>query len=239
MEGQMSNMQNQQGAPPQGAPQQQEKLTPQQEKMKLEIEKNAALYMKVLHGKKSRNKIYDILKAAPAEQSIPQAAMVVMQIVDKNTPESHNPPPEVMFGSGAYLIQDLIEICNAGGFGIEEPIGPAQGQEIMMRTMQKYIEYAIPNGKLDPIQLQQAVEPLLNDQQREMGTQAAQQVGISMQPGTSHAMETYANQRVAGEKARFQAELKKAQAKQGGGAMQQAAQQPQQPQQRAPQGGQR
>lgn len=218
----------QQGQPQGEGPQ----LDPEKKK---EIEGISNLFMKFLHGPKTRDQVYEVLKAAPPEKSIPQAAMIIVQLTKGNLKKKGVMPSlEVMMGAGMYLVSDLVEIVNAGGFNIEQPIGDEESVAILQDTMQQYIEQGLKDKTVDPIELQALVEPAMNDQQHSVGARIAQEQGIPPAPGQNAAMETYANKRIMQEQGRMQAQFKGAQKKAGGGrqgALAQARPQQGQPQQ--------
>ena len=174
-----------------------QQIDPQQQK---EVEAFVGSVSKLLHGKETKGHIYEMLKGAPAEQSVPEATFqVVFRVAEKLKSKGQNPSIESLFNGTVFTASELIEIGNAGQF-FEEEIGEENIQPVLQATLQRSIEEGVRRGMVDPVELQQKVEPLLSDQQRAMGLDSAEVHGISAEPGQEQAMEQYANQRVAKER---------------------------------------
>lgn len=149
--------------------------------------------MKMLHSKETSSTIDEMLQAGPPEQTIPEISMMVSrQMEDAVSKKATKPELETILKGGIYLVSDLIEIGNAGGFFQIE--SEEQVQPIMQATFQKYIETGLEDGSIDPIELQAKVEPLLNEQQIQVGSEAASGSGIPMKPDQSTTMAAYGAQ---------------------------------------------
>ena len=162
-----------------------------------ELSKKDQLYimglMKMLHSKDTSTHIDEILKSAPPEVSIPQAAMIVNEQIEGEFKKKQPPGLETLLLGGVYLVQDLIEVGNAAGFFQVE--GEEQQRDIMQATFQKYIEKGLKDGTVDPIELQSRVEPLLNEQQKQMGSGLGSQYNVAAQPDEMTMMEVFGKQR--------------------------------------------
>lgn len=207
----------QEGQEPQGQSEAAEEMSPQ---MKKDIEQYAGGLSKMLHGKETRNKVYDILKSAPPDKSIPQAAMVVNARMEQAWSQSRQKRPElgVLLQGGVHLVTELSEIYNAGGFSKQE-ITQDNFPKILQDTMQMYIQDGLKKKTIDPVELQKAIEPLLNDEQKQMGSEVAQKEGVPQELGVDYAMDKYADQRVQEDRATQQ---KMQERKQFSGALRQA-----------------
>ena len=149
--------------------------------------------MKMLHSKQTASTIDEMLQAGPPEQTIPEVAMMVSkQMEDAIAKKSQRPELETILKGGIYLVTDLVEIGNTGGFFQVE--SEEQLQPIMQATFQRYIEAGLKDGSIDPIELQSKVEPLLNEQQIQFGTQGAEAGGIPMKPDQTTQMSLYGSQ---------------------------------------------
>lgn len=211
MEGQMEPQSPQ---APQG-----ETAGPDEKKMKKELNMMAGGISKILHGKNTKAKIYEMLKAAPAEKSIPEAAVHAnMLMIEKMTQSGKKPSQEVILGGVIFATSELAEIGNAGGF-FEKNLDEASIKPVLQNTLQKMLVDGVKKDLIDPVEFQEKIEPMLSDQQRQMGLQAGQRAGIPAQAGTGQAMERYADQKVSQDRA---VTSKRMAAKSG--AMQQAAQ---------------
>lgn len=152
--------------------------------------------MKLLHSKETSGNIVGMLKSAPPEKSIPQAAMTIFDQYDKAiSSKGGDTSLETKFIGGVYIVQDLIEIGNASR-AWEQEVDPEQGiPEYLQRSLQPFIEKGLADGSIDPVELQAVIEPMMNDDQVAYGMQAAEATGTPMIAGQQAAMETYASQR--------------------------------------------
>lgn len=175
-----------------GNQQEQDQLDPKTEK---EMQAYVLGLSKMLHSKQTSPKVLEMLKAGQPEQTIPHTAMILnQQMEDAVRAKGKSPSLDTLFAAGQFLVGDLIEIGNAAGIfqlETEEQIAP-----IVQNTFQVYIEKGLKDGTIDPIELQKKVEPLMPEEHRQLGLEAARRTGVPEQPDETTAMEMYAMQRV-------------------------------------------
>lgn len=149
--------------------------------------------MKMLHSKKTAPVIDEMLQSGDPAQTIPEIALMVNQQMETEISKKSAPPSlETLLQAGVYLVSDLIEIGNAGGFfDIRDE---QQVQPILQNTLQTYIERGLKNGTVDPIELQAKVEPLMSEESRNIAMQAAQKGGLPEAPDETTRMEVYGKQ---------------------------------------------
>lgn len=149
--------------------------------------------MKMIHDPQASPKIVDTLGAAPPNQSVPHVALMLNEQFEVQARSQGKVPDlNTLLAAGIYLVTDLVELGNtAGAFKVsEEEIGP-----IIEDTLQQYIEKGLKKGTIDPVELQESVEPLMNEEQKQLGLQAGAASGVPPQADQSTAMEAYARQR--------------------------------------------
>jgi len=162
-----------------------------------------------------------MLKSAPAEKSIPEAAFhTVMRMATKQKEKGAKPSLEAIYAGTIFATAEMAEIGNAGGF-FEQPLGKDNIQPVLQASLERMVVEGVKRKLIDPVEFQQKIEPMLNDQQRAAGTAMAERGGVPMKPGAEQAMEQYATQAVDKERAMI-ANKQSAQNRQG--MMQQAAQ---------------
>lgn len=171
---------------PEGNPQEQQ-IPP---KVRQEMEAYITGLSKLMHGKESSGQIFEMLKGGEPQKTIPATALAVNSMMEGALKQRGSPPSlDVVLAGGQFIISDLIEIGNASGiFNIttEEQIGP-----ILQDTMQQYIEKGLDEGTIDPVELQQKAEPLMNQNDFDQGMQLAGQADIPMEPNQNTAMQSY------------------------------------------------
>jgi len=149
-------------------------------KMKKELEGYKTLLTKLMHSKETRGTTMKMLQG-PAQVSVPMAAITINAQAEGIMKEKGiDVSQDVKIMGSVLLVSDLIELGNASGKW-ERPIGEEEMKLIYQDTLQDYIEKGIQNGTIDPIELQQQTEPLMNQNQREVGTMLAQKGGVPME----------------------------------------------------------
>lgn len=173
-------------------PQEDQKLDPKIEK---EMQSYIMGLSKILHGQKTQPQVVQMLKSGgDPEKLVPQVALLVNdQMEQAVTGKGKKPSLETLVGASQFLVGDLIEMGNA--MGIFQVETPEQVEPILKNTMQAYIEKGLKDGSLDPIELQQKVEPLMSEEHRALGMEAAKRSGVPEAPSQMTAMEAYARQR--------------------------------------------
>lgn len=140
-------------------------------KVKKQVDNYSTILMKIMHSKQTRGKVLDMLKATEPQQAIPATALIVNDLAEKETKVKD---VNVILGASPYLVSDIIEIGNSAQIF---NISPEQAVPIYQETLQKYIQKGLKDGSIDPVELQAEVEPLLNEQQKQMGMEAGQAGG--------------------------------------------------------------
>ena len=152
--------------------------------------------LKMIHGKETRGQVFEMLSSGPPDMTIPRTALMINQRMEGAISEKGTKPElPVLLASGTILVGELVEVANAGNLFKQEP-QPEQVQKILQDTFQMYIEDGVKKGRIDPIELQKLVEPMMSPEQKDFGMNAGAQFGVPGQPGVSAAMESYANQKV-------------------------------------------
>lgn len=184
--------------------------TPQQDKA---IEGYSSALINVVYDKQTSPAILKMLEGAPPEQSIPTAVLQINKMVEGKAKEAGRKIDlNVLLNSAILLTKELMEVGEAGGiFKIQEE----EVQPILQKTMQGYIVEAVKEGQIDPVELQATVEPMMNEQQKQMGMQAGAATGVPVKAGVGAAMDKYASDAVRKERSRI-AEVGAGKAPQGG-----------------------
>lgn len=165
-----------------------QELTPQQEH---EVKTYISILSKMLHGEKTKASVYEMLKAGDPMQTIPTIALQVNDQAEQVLKQQGGKPTlDTLVAGAQFLINDLVEIGNAGGFfeiNIEDPnvAGP-----LLTNTMQPYIEKGLKDGSIDPVELQELVEPMMSEDARAQGMQIANENGMTESAGITQAVGT-------------------------------------------------
>lgn len=197
----------------------QKQLDPKEQK---EIDVYTNGMINFLYNKKTGPQVYEMLKSAPPEKSIPQTTLTINSRMEQAiSSKGQKPSLSVLLASNMNLMGELVTIGEAGGFF---QLSQEELQPILKDTIQTYIQNGLKNKTIDPIELQQAIEPMMNEEQKAQGMEAAQATGVPGEPGQEAAMERYAEQRVGQERQQMQSQMEARQnSQQPQGQLQQAA----------------
>ena len=194
---QMNHNPNPQGPQPQGQEQpqqdQQQEVDP---KLKKEVEAFVGAISKMFHAPETKGKVYDMLKSAPPEKSIPEAVFHVnLRVAEKLKQKGQNPSMEALFTGTVVAAAELAEIGNTGGF-FQEELTERNIKPVVQASLQRMVVEGVKRGLVDPVEFQAAVEPMLSEQQKQVGLEAGRRTGVPAEAGQSQAMEAYAAQAV-------------------------------------------
>jgi hypothetical protein len=153
--------------------------------------------MQVIHSDETGGSMVELLKAAPPEQSVPQAALEANGLVENiMSKKGKKPKDEVKMAGMIYLTADLVELGNAAN-AWEQPVPEDQVVPLFQNTLQKYIHKGLKDGSIDPIELQAQTEPLLNEKQMSIGAQSASALGLPASPTAEMGIDAYAQKKRA------------------------------------------
>lgn len=154
------------------------KIPPRLEK---EIKAYKTVLNKLMHGKQTRNGTMEMLKSAPPEISVSQATLKITdQAAEVLESKGIKINDQVRLYGALHVMSDLVEIGNAAA-GWDDPVDQQEAQLILKDTLQDYIHRGLADGTIDPIELQQKVEPMLSEEQRKIGLQHAQSSGVPVE----------------------------------------------------------
>ena len=147
-----------------------------------DVKKDAVAYKtlltKIMHGKENRDNVVQLLASyGQPELAVPNAAIMLTDQAEQVTKQKV--PDELKLGLSAYLVGDLIEIGVAAKLWDKPP--EEEAQNIYKDTVQDYIQRGLKNKTIDVTQLQKETEPLMSEEQKQLGLQAAQQTGVPEQ----------------------------------------------------------
>jgi len=143
---------------------------------------------RLLHSKDTKPQIYEMLKVGDPMSTIPQTALTINDQMESAFKQKGTEPDlDTLIAGAQFLISDLIEIGNAGGFFELNKEDPQVMGPLLTNTMQPWIEKHLADGSLDPVELQEKVEPLMAPKSIESGQQVAADNGLSNVAGEAQA----------------------------------------------------
>lgn len=149
--------------------------------------------VKMVHSPKTSGKILEMLKTAPPDKSVAQAALTMnSQMSTMAKQKGQSIPFETAIKGIITVSQELFNVGQTAGlFEVDQ----TEGGQIIQDTLSKFVHQGIKDKTIDPIEIQMYAESLMTDEQRSEGYAAAEQGGLPTKPGVQQAMETYASER--------------------------------------------
>ena len=164
-----------------------EEVSPETQR-EIEVMKTATI--KLMHDKTTQKSIIDMLSSGDIAQSVPATALQVNSMLE----QSMTPKPDVVLANSVGLVSDLLELAAAAGIADMPPEEEIVG--IYQDTLQKYIQKGLKDGSIDPVELQQSVEPLMDEEQMQAGRGAMTQAGLPEAATSGMATDRLVNQAV-------------------------------------------
>ncbi len=150
-------------------------------KFKKQMNGYKTVLSKMMHSKEMRGQTLDMLKSGPPEISVPNTALAINAKAEEiMQSKGIQITSQVKLAGSIFLVSDLVEVGNSGA-GWDDPVDDEEAKLIYQDTLQDYIQKGLKDGSIDPIELQQGAEPLLNDAQKAEGAAMAEQGGVPME----------------------------------------------------------
>ena len=152
--------------------------------LKAELDAYRTIINKFLHSDQMRDKTLALLESKDIDIAVPLGAIQIDQLAFRATQGKVSSTARL--AGSVHIVGDLIEL------GIAAQYWPEPSEEeigvIYQDTLQDFIETGLADGTIDPIELQQSVEPLMSDEQRKVGSAYAEKTGVPMEVNPHVAM---------------------------------------------------
>lgn len=152
----------------------QQELSPEK---KQQIQVTNAALTDLIYDERTQPEIQKMLTRGEPIQTVPMAVNTVFLKFEDLTKDKGPMPLDVKLAAGVHAFSEVMEMGEAAG-SIPPDLTEQQMQPILRETIQKYIERGLKEGTLDPIELQQRVEPLMSEQESMLGSQMGKQHGV-------------------------------------------------------------
>ncbi len=146
------------------------------QEMQLEAYKDNATIL--IFSEKSQPAILQSLQSAENNiESLAQTAMIIHKKLEASLSGKGEKMTEITMALGAaHLVSELVVLSEAAKLF---ELSPEERLDAYRMALRMYFESGLKDGSIDPVKLQETVEPLMNEQQREFGNQQMEQHGIS------------------------------------------------------------
>jgi len=133
---------------------------------------------KIIYSEKSQAAILQELQTFDNPvQNIAEAANHIHRLLQESMEKDREQMTDkVMFLGATHVVSELINLAESAGlFSLDD-----KGRiDALQSTLMVYFKRGIENGTIDPVELQKEIEPLLTDEQRQMGMSNIEQSGVS------------------------------------------------------------
>lgn len=156
--------------------------------------------MYVLHNEESADSVMDMLAADDPRKSVPNAVLMVQSKVDEGLKKKGvTVPNDTKVAGAGYLVSDLVQMGNASN-AWEGQMDDQDTSLLFQDSIQKHIEVGLKDGTLDPVKLQQEVEPLMTEEQRAQGLAYGQELGVAAEPTGGMAVNQIVDRKLSKER---------------------------------------
>ena len=148
---------------------------------KKQIEMVNATLTDMLYNPGQSQQVQKMLTNGPPEITIPAVVNAVFNKFEDMAREKQGEMPmDIKLVAGIHLFSEVLELAEAKG--VLPPDYPEEKiQPLLKECMQKYIQRGLKDGSIDPIELQQRIEPLLTGEEKEIGMSFARAMGTPEQ----------------------------------------------------------
>ena len=131
----------------------------------------------MMYRPETKSVIQKMLTDAPPEMALPHVTNMLMQKFEDMMEQKNGPMDlQMKLGVGVMTFSEVTEL--AQGLGkMPQDMPEEQTQELLKATIQQYIQKGLKEKTIDPIELQEAVEPLLTPEEQAMARGMGQEVG--------------------------------------------------------------
>ena len=173
---------------------------------KKQLKNIQAMLTDMLYHPDTKQSVQSMLKSSPPHVSIPGATNAVFQkFEDMATQKNKKPMPlDVRLTSGVMLFSEIMELSEDMEI-VPEDLPEREIQGLLKDTMQQYIQKGLKTKSIDPIELQQAVEPMMSEEERQIGLEMGAAHGTPTELSSAVAAEGMYQKRVAPMEAKTQA----------------------------------
>jgi hypothetical protein len=143
----------------------------------------------MLYHPDAKAHIQSMLKQGDPMQTIPAAVNTIFSKFEDMASKGKGAMPlDIKLAGGIHLFSEVMELAEAQGV-IPEDLPKEQLQPLLKATMQQYIQKGLKDKTIDPIELQKQVEPLLSQEEREIGLDMAGGTGTPNEMSQSQGMQ--------------------------------------------------
>lgn len=153
---------------------QQQEVDPKKRK---QLQTMQAMMTDMIYHQDSKSSIQSMLTKGDPGHTIPATVNTVfMKFEDMTKEKLGDMPLDMKLAGGVHLFSEIMELAEAQGV-IPEDLPEAQIQPLLKNTIQQYVQRGLKEKTIDPIDLQKRIEPMLSQQEREVGAHMADATG--------------------------------------------------------------
>ena len=157
-----------------------------------------AMITDMLYHPQTKDSVQAMLKSSEPHIAIPGATNAIFQkFEDMVTQKQGKPMPlDMRLTAGVAMFSEVMELGEDMGI-VPEDLPEENVGDLLRETMQQYIQKGLKTKSIDPIELQQQVEPLLSEEEKHIGMVMGQNSGTPAELTGPVAAEGLAQQRMA------------------------------------------
>ena len=174
-------------------------------KMMQQLETINAAMLDMLYDPKTKSTVQNQLQGGDPGITIPATTNMIMgRFEDIMRPKNGELSLDMKLAVGVQTFQEVMQLAQGMGV-LPEEVGDETVEPLLKQSMQQYIQKGLKEKTIDPMELQEAVEPLLTPEEQMIGRGMGQQFNVPGAPTQQQG-----NQRMM-QKARAPLEVQNAQ----------------------------
>jgi len=135
----------------------------------------------MLYNPKTKGAVQKMLSNGPPEMTVPNTVLTVFKRFEDTMAQKNGPMSlDMKLPVGVSLFSEVMELGKAMQV-IPASMTMESSGPLLKKTMQDYVQAGLKDKSIDPIELQQKVEPLLTENDRSRGLQMANEGGVPAQ----------------------------------------------------------
>jgi len=132
----------------------------------------------MLYDPKTKGSVQKMLSDGPPDVTVPGTVNTVFKRFEDMMGQKNGPMPlDLKLPVGVSLFKEVLEL--GVGMGVlPQGMNIESSGDLLKATMEQYIKAGLKDKSIDPIELQQQVEPLMTDNDKQIGNRMGRESGV-------------------------------------------------------------
>lgn len=131
-----------------------------------------------IYDPRTKDKVKNMLRDRDPQMAIPMATNAVFGMFEEMQKKGQKRPMplEIRLALGVSTFKEILDV--GAGLGIIPKMDLEEAQPMLKAAMQQYIQKGLKDKTIDPIELQEKINPLMTEEEGKQGMEAGAQYGV-------------------------------------------------------------